>query len=103
MKRDGALESLWQQGEPAYKSGTTTMPAGRFDVIIIGGGITGVTTGLELQKRGKKCLLLEAQNLCFGTTGGTTAHLNSFFDTTYDQISSDFGEEGARLAGSAAT
>lgn len=96
MKRDGACTSLWQMNTPAFP-GENASSSELFDTVIIGGGITGVTTALLLQKAGRKCLLLEAQNLGFGTTGGTTAHLNTFFDTTYDQVRSDFGEEGAQL------
>lgn len=52
---------------------------------------------MELQKAGKQCLLIEACTIGFGTTGGTTAHLNTFLDTTYDHIESDFGEKNAQL------
>jgi glycine/D-amino acid oxidase-like deaminating enzyme/nitrite reductase/ring-hydroxylating ferredoxin subunit len=52
---------------------------------------------LQLQKAGLQCVVAESHNLCFGTTGGTTAHLNTFLDTTYEQIEKDFGEEGAQL------
>lgn len=73
-----------------------------FDAVIIGGGVTGITTALQLQKAGKKCILLEAQNLGFGTTGGTTAHLNTLLDTPYHQIAKDFSKEDAqRVANSA--
>lgn len=96
MKRDGALSSLWQK-ESTYQSKHSSFPSQNFDVVIAGGGITGITTALQLQKSGKKCVVIEAQNLCFGTTGGTTAHLNSFLDNSYKQIKDDFGEEDAQL------
>ena len=102
MKRDGASKSLWQDKLESYVSATTTIPMHRFDVVIVGGGVTGITTALELQKAGKKCIVAEAHSLCFGTTGGTTAHLNSFFDTSYDQILKDFGEDAIHLVANAA-
>ena len=96
MRRDGATVSLWQNTAPGFiPSNQTTHKS--FDVLITGGGITGVTTALLLQKQGKKCLIAEANNLCFGTTGGTTAHINTFFDTAYDRITDDFGEHNAQL------
>jgi len=101
MKRDGFLESLWQAGMQSLIS-DKALPDKTADVIIVGGGITGITTGLQLQKAGKFCVILEAQNIGFGTTGGTTAHLNNFYDTPYYQIESDFGEKGAELAAQAA-
>jgi glycine/D-amino acid oxidase-like deaminating enzyme len=50
-----------------------------------------------LQKSGKKCILIEAANIGFGTTGGTTAHINNFLDTTYSEAISKFGLEDAVL------
>jgi glycine/D-amino acid oxidase-like deaminating enzyme/nitrite reductase/ring-hydroxylating ferredoxin subunit len=102
MKRDGATNSLWQMGMEDYQAAANPGNI-QFDVIIAGGGVTGVTTALQLQKAGMKCLLLEAQTLCFGTTGGTTAHLNTFLDTSYHDIKSDFGEDAIHLVSNATT
>jgi len=100
--RDSKTVSPWQlqpglnpQQEVVY-SGTI------YDVVIIGGGIAGLTTALMLQEQGKQCIILEGHNLGFGTTGGTTAHINTFFDTDYHQVEKDFGADGAKtLANSA--
>src|SRR4051794_1342745 len=103
MNRDGANESIWQ-----YKTSNYQPAPGDdiintiFDVLIIGGGITGITTALLLQKAGKKCVLAEAVTLGFGTTGGTTAHLNDIFDTPYHKVIKDFGQSNAKLLAEAA-
>jgi hypothetical protein len=102
MKRDGATPSLWQEGIDDFSSKTSSLPDKTFDAVIVGGGMTGILTGLLLQQQGYNCLIAEAKNLCFGTTGGTTAHLNTFFDTTYDQVASDFGESAAHQLHTAA-
>lgn len=100
MQRDGAMKSIWQD-LPPYVSMNTN--AGQhYDVIIVGGGITGITTGLLLQNSGKKCLIAEAKNIGFGTTSGTTAHLNTILDLTYAEIEKNFGEENTRIVLSAA-
>jgi glycine/D-amino acid oxidase-like deaminating enzyme/nitrite reductase/ring-hydroxylating ferredoxin subunit len=98
MKRDGATTSLWQHHMPDYQSQRqqSLQPGKTYDVIVVGGGITGITTALLLQKAGRSCLVAEAQNLGFGTTGGTTAHLNTMLDTDYHTLINDFGEENAR-------
>ncbi len=93
--RDGDNISLWQATRK-------TAPTGiggdiEYDVVIIGGGITGLTTALLLQEAGKKCLVVDAHTVGFGTTGGTSAHINTFADTTYKEAESAFGEEGAQL------
>ena len=87
MNRDGILHSLWQDTTPEFIARHSEIPNQKqFDVIIAGGGMTGITTGLMLQKQGKSVLIAEAHTIGFGTTGGTTAHLNTFLDTTYDTI-----------------
>lgn len=101
MKRDGACTSLWQNTAAESTTKNTALPKQIFDTLIVGGGITGITTGLLLQKAGRSCVIAEAQNICFGTTGGTTAHLNTFLDTSYDQIINDFGEHNAQLVAKA--
>ena len=96
MKRDGTLESLWQE-IPGYNAENKALPDTVYDVIIVGGGITGVSTALQLQKAGKQCVLVEAHNIGYGTTGGTTAHLNTLLDTPYNRIEKNFGEDSAQL------
>ena len=102
MQRDGALTSLWQHKIPEYVTRNSTFNHDVFDVLIVGGGITGITTALQLQKAGKKCIMAEAHTIGFGTSGGTTAHLNTFMDNPYSTIEKDFGEENAQLVATAA-
>lgn len=97
MYRDGANQSLWQEAIPVYQPKHKIIPEKIVDVLIVGGGITGLSTALELQRAGKQCLLIEASTIGFGTTAGTTAHLNTYIDTTYDHIEKDFGEKNAQL------
>jgi len=101
MKRDGACTSLWQDTVEAYSSSTNNHAERYFDVVIAGAGITGITTALLLQKAGKSVLIAEAKSIGFGTTGGTTAHLNTFLDTPYQVIQSKFGDSKAQLTAKA--
>lgn len=97
MNRDGATLSIWQDKIKSFKEIDPKISNMTYDVAIVGGGITGVSTALELQTAGNNCIILEAQNLGFGTSSGTTAHLNTLLDLTYDQIETKFGEENAKL------
>lgn len=99
MNRDGFTTSLWQSNMPNYTSKKTDKK--NCDVLIAGGGVTGITTALLLQKQGVQCIIAEAHNVCFGTTGGTTAHLNTFLDTSYDVIEKNFGEDASQLVAKA--
>lgn len=100
--RDGARRSLWQDTTGSFDS-SPDVSTGQFDVIIAGGGITGVTLALLLQQAGKKCVVLEAHSLGYGTTGGTTAHLNTLLDNPYHAIIRDFGVDAAKQVARAAT
>src|SRR5690606_33422623 len=97
MARDSLTKSVWQAQD------RTSLPQSRadvrdlFDVASVGGGITGLTTALLLQKAGQKCVLLEAQTLGFGTSSGTTAHLNTYIDTPCHILEKKFGIDQARL------
>lgn len=97
INRDGTCVSLWQDTVPPYQPVNKPDLDNLYDVIIVGGGITGISTALLLQEAGKKCIVLEANNLCFGTTGGTTAHLNTLLDTPYTTIGKNFNKEKAKL------
>src|ERR1700712_5300602 len=98
IPRDGRLESPWQKGLEPLVSKTAQNPADyTYDCLIIGGGITGLTAALFLQQAGMKTIIVEAARIGFGTTGGTSAHINTFADTTYSEAQSAFGKEGAQL------
>ena len=96
-QRDSQNQSPWQESTFIPGKAQQIDLSGVTDTVVVGAGITGITTALMLQKAGRKCIVLEAGNIGFGTTGGTSAHLNTFFDTTYPEIESDFGKDAARL------
>ena len=97
IKRDGNKISLWQESAPAYQPVNEVNSSTLYDVVIVGGGITGITTALLLQNAGMNCLVLEGHNLCYGTTGGTTAHINTLVDVPYSTIEKNFNKEQAKL------
>lgn len=96
IQRDGSCISLWQDSIELYESSKKGDQKIIYDAVIIGGGITGISTAFLLQQEGKNCLLLESANIGFGTTGGTTAHLNTLLDTPYTTIRKKFGREDTK-------
>jgi len=97
VPRDGQQESAWQHGLTDIANISAVDSENIYDCLIVGGGITGLTVALMLQTSGQKTVLAEAHTIGFGTTGGTSAHLNTFADTTYKEAESAFGENGAKL------
>ncbi|MFC7393420.1 FAD-dependent oxidoreductase [Scopulibacillus cellulosilyticus] len=67
------------------------------DVVIVGGGITGITAAYLLVKEGLKVALLEADRLLNGTTGHTTAKITAQHDLIYDELINHMGKSKARL------
>lgn len=96
INRDGQNESLWQKSAVKEKANANIDPNIIYDTLIVGAGITGITTALLLQKAGRKCLIADAHNPGYGTTGGTTAHINTFADTTYAEVEKAFDKEAAK-------
>lgn len=68
------------------------------DVLIVGGGIAGITTAYCLLKAGRKVVLVEDGYIGSGESGRTTAHLTCALDDRYYHLENIFGEEGSRLA-----
>jgi glycine/D-amino acid oxidase-like deaminating enzyme len=56
------------------------------DVVIVGGGITGITTAYLLAKKGLKVVVLESAKVGSGTTGFSTGHLTSGVDADYNLL-----------------
>ncbi|NMA86946.1 MAG: FAD-dependent oxidoreductase [Tissierellia bacterium] len=69
------------------------------DIVIIGGGLTGLNTAYLLQKEKLKVAIIEAEKICKGTTAYTTAKITSQHGLIYSKIQGKFGEEMASLYG----
>ena len=67
------------------------------DVLIIGGGLAGILTAYELEQAGVNYLLIEADTLCSGVTGNTTAKVTSQHGLIYSKLIRTMGEERAGL------
>ncbi|WP_242144357.1 MULTISPECIES: FAD-dependent oxidoreductase [unclassified Bacillus cereus group] len=67
------------------------------EVVIIGAGITGITTAYLLAKEGMKVVLLDSDRILNGTTGHTTAKITAQHDLIYDEFINHFGIDKARL------
>ncbi|QKE73614.1 FAD-dependent oxidoreductase [Arthrobacter citreus] len=70
---------------------------GEFDVVIVGAGITGITTAYFLTQAGMKVALLEANKIINGTTGHTTAKVTAQHDLIYDELIQHFGLEKTKI------
>jgi len=65
------------------------------DVAVVGGGITGLTTALLLQRDGARVALIEADRVGSGTTGATTGKVTAQHTLTYAALIDKHGEAKA--------
>ena len=89
------MHSLWSE--------TVTLPSFealnkniKTDVLIIGGGITGLLTAYFLKQAGVDCCLVEKGRICQGTTSHTTAKITAQHGLIYNKLVKQAGSEGAQ-------
>ncbi len=68
------------------------------DVLVIGAGITGITTAYLLAKEGLTVGLIERERVASIDTGHTTAHLTYVTDVALHELAGNFGNDHAQAA-----
>lgn len=86
-------QSLWRARDVPRFGGS--LPK-RVDVVIIGGGITGLTAALLLKQSGRTVAVFEREHIGAGESGNTSAHLTYVTDLKLSDIVSRFGRDAAR-------
>jgi glycine/D-amino acid oxidase-like deaminating enzyme/nitrite reductase/ring-hydroxylating ferredoxin subunit len=90
IETTSARESLWLDGPdaPSYPALADDLEV---DVVVLGGGITGLTTALLCQLDGARVAVLEAERVAGGVTSCTTAKATALQATVYSTIRSRHG------------
>jgi glycine/D-amino acid oxidase-like deaminating enzyme/nitrite reductase/ring-hydroxylating ferredoxin subunit len=79
------MASLWR--DLAGRAETDDFPVdGEFDSVVIGGGLTGLTTALLLARGGERVAVLEARDVGAVATGNSTAKLSVLQGTRLQEI-----------------
>jgi glycine/D-amino acid oxidase-like deaminating enzyme/nitrite reductase/ring-hydroxylating ferredoxin subunit len=68
------------------------------EVLVIGGGITGVTTAWLMARAGKRVTLIERETIGARDSGHTTAHLTYMTDTRLSDLVATFSRKHAKIA-----
>lgn len=69
----------------------TTVINTEVDVCIIGAGLAGLTTALELARRHKRILVLDAESIAWGASGRNGGFVSPGFAQGYDKIANHVG------------
>jgi len=92
------MESTWQQGLEIKSKRPALNTTLSVDVLVIGAGITGITTAYLLSKTKQKVALIEKASLHENSaTAFTTAFITQVIDTDLQKIVDTFGESRAKL------
>ncbi len=65
------------------------------DVCVVGAGIAGLSTAIELRDRGRSVAVIERDRVATGLTGHSTAKLTSQHGLIYDHLRREFGRRQA--------
>ncbi len=89
------MESVWTKTakRPDFESLDQDITT---DVLVIGGGMTGILCGYLLKEAGVSCVIVEADKICSGTTGNTTGKLTVQHGLIYHKLIRSFGVEAAK-------
>lgn len=78
--------SLWLDTHPVRRSGDELSPGARFDTVVAGAGLTGLTAAVLLARAGQQVAVLEARSIGAVATGNTTAKVSLLQGTTLSSI-----------------
>lgn len=86
------MKSIWFDHSPRIETDAFE-PNAHYDVVVVGAGLTGLTTALLLSRAGLNVTVLEARSVGAATTGHTTAKLSLLQGTVLSSIRRHFSEE----------
>jgi glycine/D-amino acid oxidase-like deaminating enzyme len=90
------LESYWLDTAPPFTGGAQGQVAGQADVVVVGGGFTGLSAALTLARRGASVVLLEAGRVAGEASGRNGGQCNTGLAHDYADLATRLGETRAR-------
>ena len=91
--------SLWASVTKPRKAAAPLEGEASCDVLVIGGGFTGLSTPLAPAERGRKVILLEAAQAGWGASGRNNGQvIPTMTGAEPDMMATRFGESGERFA-----
>ena len=89
------LVPYWLDTAPRFSNGAKEPLGGRADVVVVGGGFTGLSAALALARKGAQVVLLEAGEVGHCASGRNGGMCNNGFAQDYYTLSTRLGRERA--------
>lgn len=90
------LASYWLESAQPFAGAEAGPVEGKADVVVVGGGFTGLSAALALARRGASVVLLEAERVAAGASGRNGGHVNNGTSHDYAALAAKLGAEHAR-------
>jgi len=88
------LESFWTDTIAPFEGRSDALP-GKADVVVIGGGFTGLSAARTLAMRGARVVVLEAGVVAAEASGRNGGHVNNGLAVDYATVAARVGAERA--------
>lgn len=93
MLNDPRSHGLWERTAPPAPATSPLKGKSNADVVIVGGGYTGLSAALHLAEHGANVVLLEAAEIGFGGAGRNVGLINAGMWVMPDNFSLELGED----------
>jgi glycine/D-amino acid oxidase-like deaminating enzyme len=88
------LESFWTDSTAPFEGRTDALPA-KADVVVVGGGFTGLSAARALARRGASVVVVEAAGVAAEASGRNGGHVNNGLAVDFATVAARVGTERA--------
>lgn len=89
------LDSYWLETAPPFTGDSPLPVEGRADIVVVGGGFTGLSAARTLARKGVSVTVLEAGRVAAEASGRNGGHCNNGLAHDYGSVKARFGQERA--------